>query len=113
MRYEGAKPYAFFLEVASPVIVPREMLDEKTLKEQIPVGSGPYQYKAHMQGSTEEITRYDGFRVGGQPYITERKLTFVPPSGCSIKIIAKSKPSMLRGWLMRSSVSPGTAPVAA
>jgi peptide/nickel transport system substrate-binding protein len=78
VRYEGAKPYAFFLEVASPVIVPREMLDEKTLKEQIPVGSGPYQYKAHMQGSTEEIARYEGFRVDGRPYIAERRLTFVP-----------------------------------
>src|SRR5579884_3040965 len=38
VRYEGNKPYAFFLEVGSPVIVPKEMLDEQTLKQSIPVG---------------------------------------------------------------------------
>ncbi|MGH2588311.1 MAG: ABC transporter substrate-binding protein, partial [Dehalococcoidia bacterium] len=53
VRYEGNKPYAFFLEVASPVIVPKEMLDEQTLKQSIPVGSGPYEYKTHTQGSVE------------------------------------------------------------
>ena len=78
VRYEGNKPYAFFVEVASPVIVPREMLDEQTLKQTIPVGSGPYEYKTHTQGSIEEIKRYDGFRLKDKPYIAERKLTFVP-----------------------------------
>lgn len=78
VRYDGNKPYAFFLEVASPVIVPREMLDEQTLKQSIPVGSGPYEYKTHTQGSIEEIKKYDGYRTKDRPYIAERKLTFVP-----------------------------------
>jgi peptide/nickel transport system substrate-binding protein len=80
VRYEGNRPYAFFVEVASPVIVPREMLDEKTLKESIPVGSGPYEYKSHVQGSIEEVKRNPGFRRSDVPYIAERKLTFVPDS---------------------------------
>jgi len=42
------------------------------------VGTGPYQYKSHTQGSVEEITRFENFRVKELPYITERKLTFVP-----------------------------------
>jgi len=78
LRYEGNKPYAFFLEVASPEIVPREMLDEQTLKQSIPVGSGPYEYKTHTQGSIEEIKRSESWRLTEQPYIAERKLTFVP-----------------------------------
>ncbi|MGE0541984.1 MAG: ABC transporter substrate-binding protein [Dehalococcoidia bacterium] len=78
IRYEGNNPYAFFLEVASPVIVPKEMLDEQTLKTSIPVGSGPFEYKTHTQGSIEEIKKYDGYRNTGNVYIAERKLTFVP-----------------------------------
>ncbi|MGH2588312.1 MAG: ABC transporter substrate-binding protein, partial [Dehalococcoidia bacterium] len=78
VRYEGNKPYSFFLEVGSPVIVPKEMLDEQTLKQSIPVGSGPYQYKTHTQGSIEEIQRSSSWRLTEQPYIAERKLTFVP-----------------------------------
>ncbi|MGH2602357.1 MAG: ABC transporter substrate-binding protein, partial [Dehalococcoidia bacterium] len=83
-RFETFGPRAFFYEegVGVPttgrIIVPKEMLDEKTLKEQIPAGSGPYQYKSHTQGSIEEVTRFDGYRLQGRPYITEKKLTFVP-----------------------------------
>src|SRR5215216_7266039 len=80
VRYEGNRPYAFFVEVASPVIVPREVLNEKTLKESIPIGSGPYEYKSHTQGSIEEVKRNPGFRRADVPYIAERKLTFVPDS---------------------------------
>src|SRR5262249_26140100 len=78
VRYEGNKPYAFFVEVASPVIVPKEMLDEQTLKQSIPVGSGPYEYKSHTLGSIEEIKKSDSYRNKEVPYIAERKLTFVP-----------------------------------
>jgi peptide/nickel transport system substrate-binding protein len=80
LRFETHGPRAFFFEEGGGTrpIVPREMLDEKTLKETPPVGSGPYQYKAHTQGSIEEVTRFEGYRVAGKPYITERKLTFVP-----------------------------------
>ncbi|MGH2600819.1 MAG: ABC transporter substrate-binding protein [Dehalococcoidia bacterium] len=80
VRFETFGPRAFFFEEGGGQrpIVPREMLDEKTLKETTPVGSGPYQYKTHTQGSVEEVTRFEGFRVPELPYITERKLTFVP-----------------------------------
>jgi peptide/nickel transport system substrate-binding protein len=54
------------------------MLDEQTLKQTIPVGSGPYEYKAHTQGSIEEIKKFDGYRQQDLPYLAERKLTFVP-----------------------------------
>ncbi|MGD9895331.1 MAG: ABC transporter substrate-binding protein, partial [Dehalococcoidia bacterium] len=60
VRYDGNKPYAFFIEVGSPVIVPKEMLDEQTLKTSIPVGSGPYEYKSHTQSSIEEIKKFAG-----------------------------------------------------
>ncbi|MGH2583785.1 MAG: ABC transporter substrate-binding protein, partial [Dehalococcoidia bacterium] len=35
-------------------------------------------YKTHTQGSVEETTRSSGWRLKEQPYIAERKLTFVP-----------------------------------
>lgn len=82
LRYEMHGPRGLFFENGiggnQPGIVPKEMLDEKTLKESIPVGSGPYEYKSHQQGSTEEIKRNEGYRIKDRPYITERKLTFVP-----------------------------------
>lgn len=80
VRFETFGPRAFFFEEGGGerVIVPREMLDEQTLKQTPPVGTGPYQYKSHAQGSTEEVTKFDGFRDKQMPYITEKKLTLVP-----------------------------------
>ena len=79
VRYEGNKPYSLWQEILSPVIVPKEMLDEQTLKQTIPVGSGPYEYKGHTQGSIEEIKKSETYRQKDQlPYIAEKKLTFVP-----------------------------------
>jgi peptide/nickel transport system substrate-binding protein len=86
LRFETHGPRAFFFEeglgVANTarVIVPKEMLDEQTLKQQIPVGSGPYEYKTHTQGSIEEIKAFTGYRIKDRPYIAEKKLTFVPDS---------------------------------
>jgi peptide/nickel transport system substrate-binding protein len=84
VRFEMFGPRAFFFEEleggvnTGKPIVPKEMLDEQTLKQTIPVGSGPYEYKSHTQGSIEEVKKFEGYRIGEQPYITERKLTFVP-----------------------------------
>ena len=80
IRYETFGPRSFFYENGGleRVIVPKEMLDEQALKQTIPVGSGPYEYKTHQQGSTEEIKKSETFRVKERPYIAERKLTFVP-----------------------------------
>ncbi|MGD9890300.1 MAG: ABC transporter substrate-binding protein [Dehalococcoidia bacterium] len=84
LRFTMFGPRAFFYEelqgginTGKPV-VPKEMLDEKTLKETIPVGSGPYEYQAHTQGSIEEVKRNPAYRTAEQPYIAARKLTFVP-----------------------------------
>jgi peptide/nickel transport system substrate-binding protein len=79
VRYESNKAYSLWQEIYAPVIVPKEMLDEQTLKQQIPVGSGPYEYKSHQQGSIEEIKKSETYRDKDQlPYIAEKKLTFVP-----------------------------------
>jgi peptide/nickel transport system substrate-binding protein len=80
VRFEMLGPRAFFFEEGggNRPIAPREMLDEKTLKETPPVGTGPYQYKTHTQGSIEEVTKFESFRIKELPYINERKLTFVP-----------------------------------
>jgi peptide/nickel transport system substrate-binding protein len=84
VRFEMFGPRAFFYEElqggtdTGKPIVPKEMLDEKTLKETIPVGSGPYEYQAHTQGSIEEVKRNPAYRTPEQPYIAERRLTFVP-----------------------------------
>jgi peptide/nickel transport system substrate-binding protein len=79
LRFETFGPRAFFYEEGGGerVIVPKEMLDEETLKRSVPVGSGPYEYKAHQQGSTEENKRFENYWKTGRPYIDERKMTFV------------------------------------
>ena len=84
LRYETFGPRAFFYEnlgangatVRGPV--PKEMLDEQTLKQTPPVGSGPYEYKSHTQGSTEEAKRFENYRLKPRPYIAEKKITFMP-----------------------------------
>src|SRR5262249_52474075 len=80
LRFEMFGPRAFFFEDGGGTRggPPKGMLREQTLKQQIPVGSGPYEYKSHTLGSTEEVKRFDGYRVKDPPYIAERRLTFVP-----------------------------------
>ena len=80
VRFETHGPRAFFFEEGGGErpIAPREMLDEKTLKETIPVGTGPFQYKSHSQGSIEEVARFEGYRLADRPYLDGRRLTFVP-----------------------------------
>jgi len=84
VKFEMFGPRAFFFEEVQGGIhtgkptVPKEMLDEKLLKETITVGSGPYEYKSHQQGSTEEVKKNPSYRVAEQPLVAERKLTFVP-----------------------------------
>lgn len=79
VRHDTFGPRGFFYEtMAARYIVPKEMLDEERLKRSIPVGSGPYDYKAHTQGSIEEVKRNEGYRLKPRPYIDEKKLTFMP-----------------------------------
>jgi peptide/nickel transport system substrate-binding protein len=79
LKFTTFGPRAFFYEnVPTRFPVPKEMLDEEKLKRSIPVGNGPYEYKAHTQGSTENIKRFEGYRLKPKPYIDEKQLTFMP-----------------------------------
>lgn len=81
LRFDMFGPRAFFFESILPVsIVPKEMLDEKTLKTTPPVGNGPFMYKGGQQGSREEAVANPDYYVKGQPYIQNKTLTFVPDS---------------------------------
>lgn len=78
LEFKMFGPRAFFFEEVNPVIVPKEMLDENTLKNEVPLGTGPYIYKAHQQGSTEEVTRNPNYWVKDRPYMDGKKVTFIP-----------------------------------
>ena len=84
VKFTTFGPRAFFYEyTGTREIVPKEMLDEQTLKQHAPVGSGPYQFKAATQGSAEQMTRFENYRVKGQPYIFDRTLTFLPDTAAN------------------------------
>lgn len=81
LKFTTFGPRAFFYEsTAAGVvqIVPKEMLDEQTLKQMPPVGSGPYQYKGGVVASSEDMVKFENYRVKGQPFIAERTFTFLP-----------------------------------
>lgn len=80
VKFETFGPRGFFYTNGGGerVIVPKEMLDEQTLKTSIPVGSGPFQYKSHTQGSIEEVGRFENYFKKPMPYPDGKKLTFVP-----------------------------------
>jgi peptide/nickel transport system substrate-binding protein len=77
IQLDFAQPYAFLHE-ASYYLIPREMYDEQVLKEHIPIGTGPYRYKAHQVGSWEEIERNPDYFLEGRPFLDGKRLTFVP-----------------------------------
>ncbi len=80
IRLETFGPRAFTYEELAPrgLIVPKEMLDEQTQKNTPPIGTGPYMYKAHQQGSTEELVKNPDYWRKGQPYPDGKKVTFIP-----------------------------------
>lgn len=78
LEFKMFGPRAFFFEEVNPVVVPKEMLDENTLKNEVPLGTGPYIYKGHQQGSTEEVTRNPNYWVKDRPYMDGKKVTFIP-----------------------------------
>jgi peptide/nickel transport system substrate-binding protein len=80
VRFETKGPRAYFFDTdqVAVSIVPKEMLNESTLREQPQVGSGPYEFKDERQGSTYEQKRFEGYRVKGKPYLDGVKLTIVP-----------------------------------
>jgi peptide/nickel transport system substrate-binding protein len=80
LRHETFGPRAFFYENLGGITVPKEMLDEETLKRSIPVGNGPYEYKSHTLNSIEEIKRFDNYYLKPRPWIDEKRLTIMPDS---------------------------------
>ncbi|MGI8553945.1 MAG: ABC transporter substrate-binding protein, partial [Dehalococcoidia bacterium] len=82
VRFETFGPRALFFEEVGAVLlaVPKDMLDEQTLKTQTPVGSGPFVFKSNQQGSREEAERNPDYYVKDRPFIQGKVLTFVPDS---------------------------------
>ncbi|MEX1022433.1 MAG: ABC transporter substrate-binding protein [Dehalococcoidia bacterium] len=84
VEFKMARPFAFFYENNGATggtrmyEVPQEMLDETTLKEDIPIGTGPYMYKSHQLGSREELVRNPDYWREDVPYLDGRTLTFIP-----------------------------------
>ncbi len=84
LKFEMFGPRAFFFEEMSAaratLVVPKEMLSEDTLKNTPPIGTGPFMYKSHQQGSTEEVTRNPDYWLKDRPYLDGKKITFIPDS---------------------------------
>lgn len=80
LRFETKGPRAYFFDTdqVAVSIVPKEMLNEQTLKESPQVGSGPWEFKDERQGSSYDAVRFAGYRVSGQPYPEGVRLTIVP-----------------------------------
>jgi peptide/nickel transport system substrate-binding protein len=83
VRFETYGPRAFFFEGGlgvntRPYEVPREMLDEQTLRTDVPIGTGPFMYKSHQAGSREEVVRNPNYFMKDRPYLEGRTLTLIP-----------------------------------
>ena len=80
LRFETRGPRAYFFDSDQVAIsiVPREMLNEQTLKESPQLGSGPWEFKDERQASSYEAKRFENYRVKGKPYPDGVKLTIVP-----------------------------------
>jgi peptide/nickel transport system substrate-binding protein len=80
LRFETRGPRAYFFDSdqVAVSIVPKEMLNEQTLKESPPLGSGPWEFKDERQASSYEAKRFENYRVKGKPYPEGVKLTIVP-----------------------------------
>ncbi len=80
LKFEMFGPRAFFFDNMNRQAVPKEMLDEQTLKNSPPVGTGPYMYKSHQQNSNEELVRNPDYFVKGRPYLDGKLITFLGDS---------------------------------
>lgn len=83
IRFKTYGPRAFFYEGGlgvnvRPHEVPREMLDEQTLRTDVPIGTGPYMYKSHQAGSREEMVKNPNYFMQGLPYLDGKTLTLIP-----------------------------------
>jgi peptide/nickel transport system substrate-binding protein len=85
VKFTLAGPRAFFFSTTAgggvnTLIVPKEMLDEQTLKNTPPIGTGPYMYKAHQQNTNEEVVKNPDYWVKGRPYLDGKFITFLGDS---------------------------------
>jgi len=77
-KTKGPRAYFFDTDQVAVSIVPKEMLNESTLRQSTQVGSGPWQFKAESQGSTYEAQRFPNYRVKGKPYMDGIRETIIP-----------------------------------
>lgn len=82
VKFEMPNPYAFFYEFrlgarAYAYEIPREMLDDTTLKEHIPIGTGPHMYESHRQNSSEDLVRNPNYWLKDRPYLDGRRFTVI------------------------------------
>ncbi len=87
LKYEMIRPEAFFLETAGamqrPFELPQEMLDEDILKQEVPIGTGPYMFESYQVGSVERQVRNPDYWQKGFPYPDARSLTIIPDSAAA------------------------------
>jgi ABC-type transport system substrate-binding protein len=77
LTFKMAGPRAFFFEQMNRHAVPKEMLDEQTLKTHFPVGTGPYLYSKHSQNSSEDVVRNPEYFVKDRPFFAGKSLVFL------------------------------------
>ncbi len=77
-KSKGPRAYFFDTDQVAVSIVPKEMLNETTLRQNTQVGSGPWQFKAESQGSTYEAARFPNYRVKGKQYTDGVRETIIP-----------------------------------
>ena len=77
-KSKGPRAYFFDTDQVAVSIVPKEMLNESTLRQSTQVGSGPWQFKAESQGSTYEAQRFPNYRIKGKPFLDGIKETIIP-----------------------------------
>jgi peptide/nickel transport system substrate-binding protein len=85
LRYDMYRPLAFFYEsttagATSAFAIPKEMLDTDALKQDVPIGTGPFMFKSYQLASIEDAVRNPNYHVKGRPYLDGKRLVFVPDS---------------------------------
>jgi ABC-type transport system substrate-binding protein len=82
IEYKMGVPWAFFLEDNEGAMVrgyelPQEMLDEQVLKEEPPIGTGPFMFQSYQVGSQERAVRNPNYFTKDRPYLDGLQFTIV------------------------------------
>ena len=82
VRFDSTVPEAFFLEGNEGVQVrgtelPKEMLDETVLKEEEPIGTGPYMFDSYQVGSVEKAVRNPNYWFPDHPFMAAKQYTIM------------------------------------